>query len=295
VKKAVLALCVGLTAGCSVFGPSRPSGTIVVPPPASPQAEPSGLAQVQPNTNHIHAMATRGGAGYLLLATHAGVSGLKQGASPAPLGGSAPRGDVLQVAYAADGAAYAAGHNLGVQVSHDDGAAWALVSPDVAGLDVHGLAVDPHNPRALYVYAVGRGILVSADGGGHWEHRAGWADSHYLTGITVTADGTLLGGSPELGIVASTDRGSNFVGVRSGTGQIFCVSASATSPDVVLAATENGIFLTTNGGKDWQVGGTDVPVTALLVDPKDVRRFYAGAADGTIFTSPDQGTTWQPL
>ena len=284
-----------LTAGCSVFGTSRPTGTIVVPPPSSPQPEPSALAQVQPNTNHVHAIASKGGADNVLLATHFGVSRLKAGASPAPLGGSAPKGDVLQVVYAADGTAYAAGHNLGIQASHDNGATWSVVAPEVAGLDVHGLTVDPHNPKALYAYAVGKGILVSTDAGAHWQHRAGWADSHYLTGVTVTADGTLLGGSPELGIVASTDQGSNFVGVRSGTGQVFCISASATSADVVLAATENGIFLTSNGGKDWQVGGTDVAVTALSVDPKDARRFYAGAADGTVFTSPDQGTTWQPL
>ncbi|MGB2940322.1 MAG: hypothetical protein WBD38_08510 [Candidatus Dormiibacterota bacterium] len=291
-RKTALLLGLGVLAGCSVFGSSRPSGTIVVPPPGSPQPDPSGLGQQQPNTNHIHALASRGGPSRLLIGTHFGVSAAKPGASPVPVGGSSPKGDVLQVAYGPDGTAYASGHAFGIQVSRDDGATWALISADVANLDVHGFAVDPTNGKNLYIYAVGKGVLVSSDGGAHWEHRAGYADSHYLTGLAVTADGTLLAGSPELGIAASSDHGSSFAAVRSGTGQVYSLAASAQSADIVVAATEFGIFLTSNGGKDWDIGQTAVVITGISIDPKDQRRFYAGGADGSVFTTTDSGANW---
>jgi photosystem II stability/assembly factor-like uncharacterized protein len=291
VKTAGLVFCAVLLAAC---GSSSTGGTIVVPPPASPQPEPSALSQ-QPNVNHIHALAGRAGSSRLLVATHKGISIASPGASPAPLGGSAPKGDVLQVLYSADGTAYASGHNLGVLVSHDDGGSWAVTAPEVAGLDVHGLALDPTSRGRLYAYAVGKGILVSSDAGLHWQHKPGYADTHYLTGLTVTADGTLLAGTPDLGIAASTDHGSNFVSVRAGTGQVYGLSASQVSADVVIAATGNGIFLTADGGKNWDVGQTAVVVTGVGTDLGNPKRFFAGGSDGSIYTSTDGGVSWSPL
>ena len=275
------------------MGSSQGSGTIVVPPPASPQAEPSGLSQRQPNLKHIHAVATRDGGHHLILGTHTGVATARPGSAPQPLG-AGPKGDVLEVAYGGESTFYAAGHNLGVWVTRDDGASWAVVSPDVAGLDVHGLAVDPRQRANLYAYAVGKGLLASTDGGAHWSHRAGFADTNYLTGLTATGDGTLLAGSPALGILASPDHGAGFVPVRNATGQVYSLASAADSGDVVLVAAQTGIFLTPNGGKDWSVGDPNIAITAVAVDPGNSRRMYAGTAEGTLSTSTDGGQTWAP-
>lgn len=287
-----LALVAAL-AGCSSGNSGQ--GTIAVPPPPTPGAEPSPLALTQPNVHHVHAIATRGGTGTLLVATHAGLEVLKDVHGQAPDGPYTLKGDVLQAVVAPDGTAYAAGHNLGVQVSHDGGATWKVAAPDVAGLDVHGLALDPAHPGTLFAYAVHKGMLTSSDGGAHWIHLAGFADTNYVTGLVVTGDGTVLAGNPQYGISASTDRGSTFVAVRGGTGQVYSLAASATSADIVLAGTENGIFLTVNGGKDWNVGETNVAVTGVGVDPTDPKRFFAGGADGSLSTSTDGGASWQPL
>ena len=265
------------------------------PPPATPAAEPTPLELTQPNTRHIHAIATRGGADRVLVATHLGLEYAVKGQAQAPDGPYILKGDVLQVLYTPDGAAFAAGHNLGVQVSRDDGKTWAPAAPDVAGLDVHGLAYDPTGSGTLFAYAVKKGILVSTDGGAHWTHRLGFADQNYVTGLTVTGDGTLLAGSPEFGISASTDHGSTFVPVRSGTGQVYSLAAARTSADIVVAGTENGIFLTIDGGKDWNVGTTNVAVTGMGIDPTDPQRIFAGGADGSLSISLDAGATWAPL
>jgi hypothetical protein len=280
-----------LLSACGPFAASPTNGTIVVPPPSSAQPEPSGLVQQQPNINHIHAVATRDGGRHLLLGTHKGIDTAVPGGVPTPVTGG-PKGDVLQLRYGGGSTFYAAGHNLGVSVSHDDGATWAQASADMGGLDVHALAVDPRQRNNLYAYAVGKGLLVSSDGGAHWTHRAGFADSNHLTGLTVTGDGTLLGGSPELGILASPDHGAGFVPVRNATGQIYSLGSGAQSGDVVLVAAQTGIFLTQDGGKTWSVGDPNVAITGVDVDPNDSKHFFAGTADGTLATSSDGGLTW---
>ncbi|GAC1333054.1 MAG: hypothetical protein NVSMB17_12950 [Candidatus Dormibacteria bacterium] len=278
-------------AGC---GPApAPTGAIVVPPPPSAAAEPSPLAQPRINVNHVHAIAARDGAKSVLLGTHVGVRQASPGGGgPIPVGEAGLKGDVLALFYSG-GLLYAGGHNLGVKASHDDGATWMDVSADLAGADVHGLAADPSQPGRLYAYAVGRGLMVSEDSGAHWNHRAGEADSNYVTGLTVTADGTLLVGTPGRGVAASTDHGASYIVVRTGTGPVYAIASAPTDPGVVLVAAEKGIFLTGDGGKTWNAGGTNVAVTGLAIDAADSHHFYAGAADGTVAVSTDAGITWK--
>lgn len=296
-------LCLGLGLGlaaCSAFDSPQRRATIVVPPPATPQPEPSALQLQRPNLSHIHALAVKDGGRHIVIATHHGleITGLEvggRGVLPQPLAASALKGDVLEIFYTGPTTLLAGGHNLGVQRSVDDGQSWAPVAAEVTGLDVHGLAADPANPCRMYLYAVGKGVLVSSDCGGHWSHLPGYADNRYLTGLAVTADGTLLAGTPDLGVAASTDHGSSFVSVRRGTGQVYSLAASASSADVVIVGAENGIFLTRDGGKSWNVGETNVAVTGVAIDPADPQRFYAGGADGSLSVSSDAGATWHPL
>jgi photosystem II stability/assembly factor-like uncharacterized protein len=289
-----LALTIGLAA-CAPFGSGQGSaGAIVVPGPASPVAEPTPL-QGNPNIKHLHAIATRGGSEPLVLATHQGTEVMSATGKVVTASLDALKGDVLEVAFGTRGRLYASGHNLGVQVSLDTGGTWQPVSRQVAGLDVHGMAINPHDPTQMYIYAVGKGILFSIDAGATWAHVPGYADTHYLTGLAITADGTLLAGSPELGIAASPDHGGTFDSVRTGPAQVFCLAASATDPNIVVAATDTGIFLTTNGGKDWQVGVSAEIVTAVGIDPTNPNRIFAGGVDGAVFVSTDGGQNFAPI
>ena len=284
-------LCL-LLAACGSSATS--AGPIVLPPPPSAQAEPSPLSQPRINLNHVHAITTRDGGLHLLVATHSGVRGTAPGgASPGAVGAATIGGDVLALFYSG-GILYAAGHNVGVKLSRDDGATWVDASPEMAGADVHGLAPDPSQAGRLYAYAVGKGLMVSDDAGAHWTHRAGDADKNYITGLTVTADGTLLVGTPGRGVAASTDHGATYVVVRTGTGPVYSIASSLTDAGVVLVSAENGIFLTGDGGKTWNAGGTNVAVTGVMIDAADSHHFFAGASDGTIAVSIDAGISWKP-
>ncbi|MFN2465811.1 MAG: hypothetical protein ABR598_06030 [Candidatus Dormibacteria bacterium] len=275
-------------------GAEAQQGSVVVPPPASPQGEPSPLGHPTINVNHIHALASRDSGRRLLVATHRGVAVAQHAnGSPQPLAAASLDGDVLALTYAPDGSLFAAGHNLGVKVSHDDGATWADVSEDLKGADVHGFALDPSRPGQMYAYAVRRGLLVSADSGAHWTHHPGQADTSYITGLAVTADGTLLAGTPGLGVAASTDHGGTFVTVRDKTGPVYSIAASATDANIVLVAAEGGVFLTGDGGKTWNAGAPNVAVTGVAIDPGDSHHFYAGGSDGTIAVSTDAAISFK--
>jgi photosystem II stability/assembly factor-like uncharacterized protein len=273
----------------------HPGGAIVVPPPASPGAEPSPLVQAAVNINHIHGLASRDGGKRLLIAGHHGVFLAGHGgANPQPVGNGSIGGDVLALFYAPDGTLFAGGHLVGVKVSHDDGQTFNDASPDLKGADVHGLAIDPSHPSRLYAYAVGKGILVSEDSGATWTHRPGDADTNYVSGLAVTADGTLLVGTPGRGVAASTDHGASFVVIRDNTGPVYSMSASTTDSNVLLVAAENGIFLTGDGGKTWNAGATNVAVTGVFIDPRDSHHFFAGGADGSIAESKDAAISFKP-
>ena len=282
-----------LISACGVS--AQPGGPVVVPPPASAGAEPSPLAQQAINVNHIHALASRDGGKRLLIGTHKGVMLASQnGRTPQALGNGSIGGDVLSLFYAPDGTLFAGGHLVGVKVSHDDGNSFTDLSPALQGADVHGLALDPSHPARLYVYAVGKGLLVSEDAGATWTHRAGEADTNYVSGLAVTADGTRLVGTPGRGVAASTDHGTSFQVIRDNTGPVYSISASATDANVLLVAAENGIFLTGDGGKTWNAGATNVAVTGVMIDPRDAHHFFAGGSDGSIAESRDAAISFKP-
>ncbi|MHB8508046.1 MAG: WD40/YVTN/BNR-like repeat-containing protein [Candidatus Dormibacteria bacterium] len=277
-----------LLAGCTS---TASQGTIVVPGAAAPGSEPSGSVAGQASTHHIHSLLLMGQG--VIVATHTGVE-VRLPGSPSPRPSSGVSGDVLQLAAGPGGLVYAAGHNLGVLVSRDQGASFASVSPDVAGFDVHGLASDPRDRHHLVAYAVGHGLLRSDDAGAHWAHEVSPdADRKdiYLTGLVITADGTLLAGSPQAGVTAM-NKDNSFVPVYQGSGRVYSIAAAATDANIVVVVGERGLFITANGGKTWSSGQPSEALTGIAVDPTDATHFLAGSVDGNVFTSGDSGSTW---
>ena len=132
--------------------------------------------------------------------------------------------------------------------STDGGATWTLIDKGLGGGEPTALAVDPVDPRLVYMTACGYygspigGIWKSADGGATWQ----------LTG---------------------TDLGS------------YTPTALATSPlaGVVWTAVEDGrIFRSTDSGETWQErpGPQAHVVYQLTIDPQDPRRVYAATSSG---------------
>jgi photosystem II stability/assembly factor-like uncharacterized protein len=65
---------------------------------------------------------------------------------------------------------YVATHEAGVFKTTDGGKSWQAASAGLAGVDVHGVAIDPRDPQKLHaaVRDKGEGIYRSTDAGGKW-------------------------------------------------------------------------------------------------------------------------------
>ena len=187
---------------------------------------------------------------------------------------------------------YIGGVNSGVWKSDDYGRTWTPIFDSQPTQSIGAIAVAPSDPNIIYVasgeglarpdLSVGDGIYKSTDAGKTWMH----------LGLRNTQ------GIPALAV---DPRDSNRV-----------FAAALGHP--FGASEERGIYLSTDGGQNWQkvlskdanVGGSDVEI-----DPSNPDIVYAslwevrlgpwedgnqyGGTGGGLFKSIDGGKTWRPL
>lgn len=128
------------------------------------------------------------------------------------------------------------------------------------------------------------GLIKTSDGGKTWEQlsRQGESDFHALaatkSGI-VAFDGAMR---------TSTD-GTTWKSVAAG----FAPAVMAGNPysDIVLATTQDGMQRSTDGGVTWALDKSS-PVIQFAAFAS-AREAVGAAPDGTVYYSPDAGTTWK--
>lgn len=190
---------------------------------------------------------------------------------------------------------YVAGHLIFVR-SDDGGRTWEQPAPNLPDLDLHGFAAAPSDPLRLYTFALGvRGFFTSADGGDVWEERT--LPSTLTTGImplAVSADDPLhlfAGGGTEL--AESRDGGITWEASAGPGGLITALALAPTEPEILYAATIDGLFQRTGEGT-WEkmpvsASGT---ILALAVSPSMPERIAAVDQSGHFYRSDDGGQTW---
>ena len=94
-------------------------------------------------------------------------------------------------------------------------------------------------------------------------------------------------------VFLTTDNGGNWSPSSAAETDIDILSISATSPSALLAATWNGIYRSTSGGKSWDAATvTGMPAdTAVRTLAAIGTSVYAGGV-GAVYTSSDGGSTW---
>ena len=206
-----------------------------------------------------------------------------------------------------------AGTDSGVYKSTDGGASW---QPSNTGMEVYRvqtIAVDPNSPSTLVAGTItpdgveSVGIFKSTDAGATWtQSNVGLYDP--LLGIgpldieTLAFDpkkpGTIWAGSRYSEIFQSVDDGVTWVPRTIGGYQLGLETSSfridPSDSNKVLAATNNGLVRTTDGGSTWGFyGDAGVSFFTLAADPSNALVLYAGSTDGSgIFKSTDGGNHW---
>ena len=126
---------------------------------------------------------------------------------------------------------------------------------------------------------------------------------HVVASPVVAQDRTIWIGTATGGVLRSTSAGASFTQVTSGLTNL-AVNALLPSPNihidgVVLAATNNGIARSTDGGQTWAaaVGLPVGRIGGLAVSPRfDLDgTFYAVADVGGLYQSTNGGATWSSV
>jgi photosystem II stability/assembly factor-like uncharacterized protein len=213
---------------------------------------------------------------------------------------------------------------------------WRMIGPTRGGRTRASCGV-PSQPNVFYVGAVNGGVWKTDDSGRTWTPIFDEQPTQATGAIAVAlSDPNIIYVSsgeglarPDLavgdGIYKSTDAGKTWThlsGLRDGQG-IPALAVDPHDPNRVFAAVlghpygpnpERGIFLSTDGGQNWQrvfaknenVGGSDVEIDPsnpnvvyaalweLRLGPWEDANQYSGS-DGGLFKSSDGGKTWHPL
>lgn len=168
---------------------------------------------------------------------------------------------------AAPGAArFYAAAGPGLLRSDDGGRGWSTTGRAPAG--VAALAVVPEDAGdVLYAATLDEGVLASQDDGRSWAPASGFVTGALptmrVTGIVYDGRSGDVGQSP----------GRSFRGA-------------------LFAATDRGLFRSTDGGGAWARLPLEADLAALTLGADDPRVVLAVDRDGRVYRSADRGVTW---
>jgi hypothetical protein len=147
-----------------------------------------------------------------------------------------------------------AGQETSIRRTDNGGQSWKSVHGGTSL--IFAIVIDPSQPSTIYAGKNGQGVARSTDGGDSWVLR-----NDGLPGVAPVVQG-------------------------------FAIDPAV--PDVVYAATPNGVFKTTDGAGSWKpasTGLTSANTFAVAVDPSRLSTVYAATAGG-VFKSSNAGTSW---
>jgi photosystem II stability/assembly factor-like uncharacterized protein len=115
------------------------------------------------------------------------------------------------------------------------------------------------------------------------------------------ADYSICLGTAGWGVWHSPDAGKSWVRHRRPfplNSRIQALVLHPTAPHTIFAGGDTGLFVSANGGADWERVGTqgEIPtIWSLAIDPVDPQILFAGTRPAGVYRSRDGGQTWEKL
>lgn len=156
--------------------------------------------------------------------------------------------------------------NGGIWKSTNGGTTWNDLSANIPSLGVSSILVHPTTPNIIYI---GTGDRDAGDNAG--------------IGVWKTTDGGITWNA------ANSTMGNTIVGE---------MVMNSNDPNIILAATEEGIYKTINGGTSWtlKIAGKFKDIKLKPTDPTIVYATKMGSTSGStsalFYRSTDTGNTW---
>lgn len=224
---------------------------------------------------------------HALYATNDDGKNWRQMAVPALQGG-----EIASVAAspAANGVMYVAGPGLGVLRSDDGGKTWIARNDGLPTHDVIAVAAHTTQPDTVYSVVKDSGVYRSQDDGKTWR----LMDRSIKAGIRQLIHSNMPGSMQSGWLFAATDNGIRRAmdcfclwqdAGKLGT-PVRSIAYDPRQPEHIFAATEKGLFRSTDGGENWiQIMAPVSDIAALAITPSGT--LYAAGGDGTLFRSSD--------
>ncbi len=184
---------------------------------------------------------------------------------------------------------------------------WTLAGPSNIGGRITGIAVDPVHTQTVYFTAADGGVWKSTDGGTSFVPVTDDLATQAMGSIAVAPSdpNVLYAGTgeanfsadsyPGIGVIKSTDAGATWsIAGTKISGYIGRIAVHPANSGIVLAATRNGLYRTTNGGANWTQTASGT-VTDVAINPANPDIVYAGVQTTGVIKSSDGGVTWNIL
>ena len=158
----------------------------------------------------------------------------------------------------------------GIWTSDDSGTTWTPRTDTASNLAIGSVAIDPSNVNHL----------IAGTGEGNQS-----GDSFYGDGVLASTDG------------GNTWTLQNPGGVFTGR-HIQQVAIDPSNSNHQFAATDGGLYVTTDGGTTWAKPTdasyltVDGSISAVVIDPSNSLNVYIGGGSQTVAKSTDGGVTW---
>ena len=197
-----------------------------------------------------------------------------------------------------DGRIYVAAAGSGVWRSADGGTSWTARNEGLPKRNVTALVSHAEQSDTLYAFVSGDGIYRSENAGDEWILVDGGPEE--MTGAFVHSDmpdsmqtGWLFAAT-KAGVSRSMDCFCLWRDTGLAAGKVHALSYDPGEPAHVYAATDNGLYLSEDGGETWKNVPTPAStVTSLIVT--SAGELFAGSANGAIYRSVDRGNSWESV
>ncbi|MDX2067516.1 MAG: BACON domain-containing carbohydrate-binding protein [Haliscomenobacter sp.] len=195
------------------------------------------------------------------------------------------------------------------------GSSWTSLGPNsstggYAGIGrINRVAFHPTDVNTFFACTAGGGLWKTSNGGSSWANLTNSLSRLGTSDLVVDASNPNIlylatgdcdaGDTPSIGVLKSTDGGASWnpTGLTFNDGQyvyIYRLIRHSSNANILLAATSQGIYRTTNAGQSWNLTLSSSWIFDLEQKPGAPTTYFAGGYDtqARIYISTDEGSTW---